>query len=192
MMSDSVFENKEEIQKYTKRGSGEDFLNKIDNYLNSIGCNITASELFFLIDVIFFYRLDQEMSNAFLQKPPYFYQVFDELYKIIIPIIFAKNKTLEQMSNINNRLAIYKKIIALSMQMLDDIKNSTSYENFSTFKNLYQQNFAKLLKKLDTAEYFEGKISFESLDIKIKDSTIKAFTETTDMHSLNQQLISKK
>ena len=192
MISESVFNNNsEEIQRCTKRGAHDDFTNKIDNYLNFIGCNITAKELLLLVDVAFYNRIDQYMSRSFKEKPPYFFRIFDELHHDILPVIFDKNSSKEQISNINNRLLKYKEIITLSFHLLESISNSSSYKDFSTFMRLYKQKLAKKFKELDVKEYFHGSLSDDELSSAIRNSIITAFEDTSNIYSQYQDLSSK-
>ncbi len=185
MIRESVFENNnEDIQRCTRAGAHDEFTNKIDNYLNFIGCNITVKELLFLIDVAFYNRIDKQMLRVFKEKPPFFYKMFDELHNDILPVIFNRNSSKEQINDINNRLIKYKELIILSFNMLQSLKDSMSYIEFSIFIRLYQKNLAKQFKKLDIKAYFQDSFSEEST---IKDSIINAFDDTSNMYNLSFQ-----
>lgn len=192
MIGESVFNNdSEEIQRYTKRGAHDDFTNKIDKYLNFIGCDITSRELLLLVDVAFYNRIDQYMSQSFKEKPPYFFRIFDELHNDILPVIFDRNSSRDQIGDINNRLTKYKEIIALSFQMLEGIGDSSPYKDFFTFMRLYQEKLAKKFKELDVKEYFQGSLSDNELSSAIRDSIINAFGETSNIYPQYQNFSSQ-
>lgn len=192
MITQAVFaNNSEDVQRYTKKDVHNDFINKVDNYLNFTGCNITARELLFLVDLAFYNRIDQQMSRAFKEKPPYFYKIFDELHGNILPIIFDINSSREQINYINNCLIKYREVINLSFQMLGSLENSNSYKDFFTFMRIYQQKLAKRFKELDTKAYFEGPFSNNELLVVIRDSAIDVFEDTSTIYLQNQNFSSQ-